>query len=534
VKSSNLLYRVLLVVGLTVMAVVCLIPTLVPNLPDTWKGLLPDRRVHLGLDLQGGTHLVLTVDVAKAIESALERNLDDVKREATEAKVGVEHAERRGNRLVVGLTSADSRTPFTDLIKERFPNLAIETSSTVDSRPTFELAFTKREEQHLRDFALEQSLETIRNRIDQFGVTEPTIQRQGTQDILVQLPGIQDPQRAKDLIGRTAQLEFKLLSTVPDADNYVAGTQPLPAGTQVLSGEPETGTGRARRVQYLVESKTLMTGDTISDATVRPATQMEGPYVALELNARGAKLFEELTSRSVGRRLAIVLDNTVYSAPVIRERIGGGRASITGNFDIKEARDLAIVLRAGALPAPVSIAEERTVGPSLGKDSIRQGITSFLVGGGLVIVFMLFYYKFAGVLADMALILNVVFLVAVLAAFQATLTLPGLAGIVLTLGMAVDANVLINERIREELRLGKTARAAIENGYERALPAILDSNITTFLSGLILFQFGSGPVKGFAVTLCIGIVTTVFTAVFCTRVVYDYLLSSRQIRTVSV
>jgi len=261
---------------------------------------------------------------------------------------------------------------------------------------------------------------------------------------------------------------------------------------------------------------------------------MEGPYVALELNPRGAKLFEDLTGRSVGRRLAIVLDNTVYSAPVIRERIGGGRASITGNFDIKEARDLAIVLRAGALPAPVTIAEERTVGPSLGKDSIRQGITSFIVGGSLVVLFMLVYYKFAGVLADMALILNVLYLVALLAAFQATLTLPGLAGIVLTLGMAVDANVLINERIREELRLGKTPRAAIDNGYERALPAILDSNITTFLSGLILFQFGSGPIKGFAVTLCIGIVTTVFTAVVCTRVVYDYLLSTRQIKTVSV
>jgi preprotein translocase subunit SecD len=219
---------------------------------------------------------------------------------------------------------------------------------------------------------------------------------------------------------------------------------------------------------------------------------------------------------------------------VIREKIGGGRASITGNFDIKEARDLAIVLRAGALPAPVTIAEERTVGPSLGKDSIRQGILSFVVGGALIVVFMILYYKFAGVLADLAVILNVMLLMAALAAFEATLTLPGIAGIVLTIGMAVDANVLINERMREELRLGKNARAAIEAGYERALPAILDSNITTFMSGLILFQFGSGPVKGFAVTLCIGIITTVFTAVFCTRVVYDYLLANRRLTTLSV
>jgi preprotein translocase subunit SecD len=232
--------------------------------------------------------------------------------------------------------------------------------------------------------------------------------------------------------------------------------------------------------------------------------------------------------------LAIILDNTVYSAPTIRERIGGGRASITGNFDIKEARDLAIVLRAGALPAPVTIVEERTVGPSLGQDSIRQGILSFVVGGAFGVVFMLIYYKMAGLLADVAVLLNIVLLLAALAAFEATLTLPGIAGIVLTIGMAVDANVLISERMREELRLGKSVRAVVESGYERALPAILDSNITTFLSGLILFQFGSGPVKGFAVALCIGIVTTVFTAVFCTRLVYDYLLAKRSLTTLSV
>jgi len=256
--------------------------------------------------------------------------------------------------------------------------------------------------------------------------------------------------------------------------------------------------------------------------------------VELILNERGAQLFEKITSENVGRRLAIILDNTVYSAPVIREKIGGGRASITGSFDIKEARDLAIVLRAGALPAPVTIAEERTVGPSLGKDSINQGILSFVVGGSLVIVFMAVYYKVAGVLADLAVILNILYLLAALAAFEATLTLPGIAGIVLTIGMAVDANVLISERMREEIRLGKNPRAAVESGYERALPAILDSNITTFLSGLILFQFGSGPVKGFAVTLCIGIVSSVFTAVVGTRVVYDYLLARRRLVTISV
>jgi preprotein translocase subunit SecD len=261
---------------------------------------------------------------------------------------------------------------------------------------------------------------------------------------------------------------------------------------------------------------------------------MEGPYVELILNSRGARLFEEITGANVRRRLAIVLDNSVYSAPVIQERIGGGRASITGNFNIKEARDLAIILRAGALPAPVEIVEERTVGPSLGRDSIEQGIRSFVVGGALVMVFVIAYYKGAGLVAIAALIVNVLFMMAILAGFQAVLTLPGIAGIVLTVGMAVDANVLINERIREELRSGRAIRSAIEAGYQNALPAILDSNITTFLSGAILFQFGTGPIKGFAVTLCVGILTTVITAVYLTRVYYDYRISARKLERISV
>jgi preprotein translocase subunit SecD len=256
--------------------------------------------------------------------------------------------------------------------------------------------------------------------------------------------------------------------------------------------------------------------------------------VELILNASGARLFEQITAANVRRRLAIVLDNRVYSAPVVQERIAGGRASITGSFDIKEARDLAIILRAGALPAPVEIVEERTVGPSLGQDSIRQGINSFIVGGALVIVFMIAYYKGAGLLAVVALLFNLLFLIAILAGFQAVLTLPGIAGIVLTIGMAVDANVLINERIREELRAGRAPRSAVEAGYQHALPAILDSNVTTFLSGVILFQFGTGPIKGFAVTLCVGILTTVITAVYLTRIYYDYRANSRKLARVSV
>jgi preprotein translocase subunit SecD len=525
--SRGILYRALLIVVLTVGAVVYLVPSLTTALPEWWLSFLPSRKIRLGLDLRGGTHLLLSVDLEKAIENALDQNAEELRRALREANVtGVEVA-RAGQVLRLRAATQEAKNAAEKVLSDQFPNLT-HSGAPEPGEGEITVVFDRREIQRLREYALDQSLETLRNRIDQFGVAEPTVQRQGNQDILVQLPGVQDPGRAKALIGKTALLEFKL---VAEGDKAVSGGD----GTVVLQGqEVEPLSGQIRKVPYTLEKKTLMTGDVVSDARVRPGADIEGPYVELVLNDRGARLFEKITGENVGRRLAIILDNTVYSAPVIRERIGGGRASITGSFDIKEARDLAIVLRAGALPAPVTIAEERTVGPSLGKDSIDQGILSFAVGGSLVVVFMIVYYKLAGILADLAVVLNILFLLAALAAFEATLTLPGIAGIVLTLGMAVDANVLISERMREELRLGKSPRAAVEAGYERALPAILDSNITTFLSGLILFQFGSGPVKGFAVTLCIGIVSTVFTAVFCTRVVYDFLLAQRRLTTLSV
>ncbi len=524
----NVMSRVLLVLALVLGSFVYLGPTLMQPLPSWWPSFFPREAIRLGLDLQGGIHLILQVEVDKAVENALGGAMDDLKRELSAAQIPLAKMERQGNVIHLRLQSPEKSSALSDLVKNRFPSLVFTSDPSAEVGETL-LAFDEREQRRIREFAVDQSIETIRNRIDQFGVRESLIQRSGNDGILVQLPGIQDPQRAKDLIGKTAVLEFKLVA------NAAAGTKPG-AGTEVLYGqERDAVSGQTRqKVPYTLERKTLMTGEVIADARVRPATQLEGPYVELMLNSRGAKLFEEITAANVGRQLAIVLDKTVYSAPVIRERIGGGRASITGNFDLREARDLAIVLRAGALPAPVTLAEERTVGPTLGRDSIHQGILSFAVGGALVVLFMLVYYRGAGLLADGALILNVLFIVAALAAFEATLTLPGIAGLVLTLGMAVDANVLINERIREELRLGKTPRAAIEAGYERALPAILDSNITTFLSGVILFQFGSGPVKGFAVTLCIGLVTSVFTAVVCTRIVYDYLLANRRLTTVSI
>lgn len=529
---QTLVVRLVLLFVCTVGGLVYLMPNVVTSLPGWWTSVFPKDGIRLGLDLQGGTHLVLEVKVDSAVEARLRQirtELRDLMRERRIPFTTLDVTERQ----IVLTAPAESLKRIRDILTTEYPTLVVSSSGS-GSQASLLIGFDEREWRFIRDFAVDQTLETIRNRIDQFGVTEPTIQRQGQQDILVQLPGIQDPERAKSLIGKTALLEFKLVDTRYDVEEALRAG--VPRGREILYGyEGRGGEGiRREKVPYLVESRTLMTGDAISDANVRRGDQLEGVYVELVLNSLGSKTFERITGENVGRLLAIILDNRVYSAPVIQERIPGGRASITGNFDFTEARDLAIVLRAGALPAPVEILEERTVGPSLGRDSIRKGILSFIVGSLLVLVFMVAYYKGAGLLADFALAFNIFFMMAILAGFEAVLTLPGIAGIILTMGMAVDANVLINERIREEVRTGKSPRAAVDAGYERAIPAILDSNITTFLAGVILFQFGTGPVRGFAVTLCVGILTTVVTAVYGTRIYYDFRLAKRTLVRLSV
>jgi preprotein translocase subunit SecD len=532
VSHSSLFYRTALMVGLTLIAVVLLLPTVWQPLP-AWLSFLEGNKISLGLDLQGGTHLIMQVDTEQAVVNSLEINADELRRALRAAGVRGPKVEVTADGPTVTIP-ADGREQLLGIVDEQFPNFKLAGSETVDGNLVQRLTLTPEEVRRIKQAAVDQSLETIRNRVDQFGVAEPIIQRQGERDILIQLPGMQDPERAKQLIGKTAVLEFKLVRNV-DAEPFAKGTQPLPAGTEVLFETTRLPTGeRKKGSPLLVEAQTLMTGDVVTDARVRPGDLPNSRIVSLDFNPRGARLFGEITAANVGRRLAIILDDTIYSAPEIKEAIPGGKAVISGTFTPDDAKDLAIVLRSGALPAPVSVAEERTVGPSLGRDSIEQGIRSFIVAGALVMLFMVIYYRFAGLLADMALVWNVLFMLAALAAFQATLTLPGIAGIVLTLGMAVDANVLINERIREELRLNKSPRAAIEAGYDRALPSILDSNITTLLSGIILFQFGSGPIKGFAVTLCVGLVSHVFTAVVGTRLVWDYLLTRRQLRAVSI
>jgi preprotein translocase subunit SecD len=383
----------------------------------------------------------------------------------------------------------------------------------------------------IKDIAVRQGLETIRNRIDQFGVAEPVIQRQGMEGdrIVIQLPGVDDPARVKDLIRATAFLEIKpVVSVAPTEEALLAATNgKVPEDSEILSGDVEDMEGRVTgREYYLLKKASVVTGRDLRNAR-RSQDQYGQAAVSFTLNPEGANKFGAYTSAHIGDRMAIVLDNKVRSAPVIRGHITDS-GIIEGNFSVQGAEDLALVLRAGALPASITYLEERTVGPSLGRDSVIRGLRAGLVGLVLVVAFMLVYYKGAGINADAALILNALLLLGALASFKATLTLPGIAGIILTIGMAVDSNVLIFERIREELLLGKTVRNAVDLGFGRALSAIIDSNLTTIISALFLFQFGTGPIKGFAVTLTIGLTISMFTAVFVSRSIFDLILSRRE------
>jgi preprotein translocase subunit SecD len=525
--SGSSTIRLCLAGGLVAAAIILLLPSLQFTLPDWMQPLESLPKIDLGLDLRGGTHLLLEVKLEAAVKTALRRRGDDIERAAKDNKLAAPLISQNSDgALVIKLTNPAERSAFEDLMSRAFPDLTM--APGPNQAQTYLATFTQPEAVQIRTNAMDQALETIRNRIDQLGVRETTVAREGEDDILVQLPGIQDPERAKELIGKTAVLEFKLLDdkhTVADALR-----QGPASGDEILYGPPQAGGPQP----YVVESPVLMTGDVVTDARVREGGRLEGPYVEVRLNRRGTDIFAALTSQNVGRNLAIILDGTVYSAPVIKEAIPGGDVQITGNFSFEEAHNLAIVLRSGSLPAPVEIIEERTVGPSLGRDSIHQGELSFVVGAIAVLAFMAVYYSGAGILADFGLLLNILLLVCVMAALQATLTLPGIAGIVLTLGMSVDANVLVNERMREELRAGKSPREAVKTGYERAWSAIRDSNISTFVAGLILFQFGTGPVKGFAVTLCVGVLTGVFSCFVVTRAWYDWRISMRRLNAISV
>jgi preprotein translocase subunit SecD len=488
------------------------------------------QRINLGLDLQGGMHLVLEVEAEKAVDSTTDRLVVEVSEGLAKLAIpGLEVRKVAGDQLVVKLPDAGRTDAVVEAMKA-FASL-VPAGGKGGTELTYRLdaQYVKR----VTENAVDQALETIRNRIDQFGVAEPTIQRQGARNIVVQLPGIKDAERAIQLIGKTARLEFRLVDEQHSVDEALKGR--VPEGSEVLyERKVNKQTGEVSRIPLLLKKQVLLTGDALTNAEVRIGSQFNEPYVSIEFDREGARRFERITAENVGKRLAIVLDNTVYSAPVIRERISGGQAQITGSFTIEEARDLAIVLRAGALPAPVRIEYESIVGPSLGQDSIRQGLTAGLIGSIIVVLFMLVYYRLSGLVANVALALNILLLLAGLGYFHATLTLPGIAGIVLTLGMAVDANVLIFERIREEARLGKPPRAAIDAGFARAWSAILDGNVTTLIAAAMLFQFGTGPIKGFAVTLSLGLLANLFTAVFVCKFIFDSAIAFRPIQRLSI
>lgn len=526
-------WRGLLVLVCLVLSLVSLAPTFFrDSLPDWWKKAFDP--IHLGLDLQGGMHLVLGVDVDKAVEGRLDSVVDQTESLLREKDIIFKRVDRQAaERLAVTVYDEAAGAQVDALMKENFPSLEPLTITAEDGFIQKNYRLSAREVENIKDYAVRQALETLRNRVDQFGVSEPTLQRQGENRILIQLPGVKDPQRAIALLGKTARLEFKMVAEDVDPQQAVKGN--LPPGTQLLyERRVDRQTGATTELPIVVQEKTVMTGDLLADAQVRIDTRFNEPYVAIDFNALGAKRFDQITAANVGKRMAIVLDDTVYSAPVIRERISGGSAQISGSFSEQEATDLAIVLRAGSLPAPVNILEDRTVGPSLGRDSIQAGSFSAIIGAILVILCMALYYHWSGIVANLALVLNLVFMLAMLSLFKATLTMPGIAGIVLTLGMAVDANVLIFERIREELRHGKTTKAALDAGFSKAFITIVDSNVTTLLAALILFQFGTGPVKGFAVTLSIGIIASMFTAIFVSRVIFDFFLDRPQVKRLSI
>ena len=528
---KSLKLRAILILGFLLIAVVLLLPNFV-ELQGTWKEYLPSEKIHLGLDLQGGMRLLLQLDTGKMMEHLLDRKLDQLKDGMIREGIRFTALDRKADSIAVAI-KADQREKFDNLLGKELPDFKVAGSRAEGDNLYLDLSYTMTQLASLKDNAVHQALETIRNRIDQLGVSEPAIQQQGTSEILVELPGIKEPERALALIGRTAQLEFKLVD-----EEHAAGATPaaVPEGDELLPmRQRNSETGVVTTTTILVKKETLLTGDMLTDAKVGQGGDFRNElYVGIEFNSEGARIFDKITGDNVGKRLAIILDNVVYSAPVIRERISGGRASITGGFSPDEARDLAIVLRAGALPAPVNVIQNITVGPTLGQDAIRRGVQAALLGGLLIIVFMVFYYKGSGIVADIALFLNLIYLLGAFSLIHATMTLPGIAGIILTMGMGVDTNVIIFERIREELRLGKTVRAAIDGGYSKGWVTIVDAHVTTLITAVVLFIFGTGPVKGFAVTLSIGILINLFIAFFGSKAIFDWIIAKYKPRSLSI
>ncbi len=564
--EKNWLLRALLTFALVVGAVIMLLPTFLGTDKYPWLSKINDG-ISLGLDLKGGIHFVLSVDVEKALQDKIDRRGDEIRMRMENEKIPYKSVKVHPEKLevIVTLDEKADKDKFKDSVLDYFRDLKRAGTSGTE----YTLKMREVDANRVRQNAIDQALETLRNRIDELGLKEPIVQKQGDNSILIQLPGYKDIQRARSIIGQTAQLEFRIVAEDKDPISAYKGTVPdgieihqgrgedksgnvfaykyassfnrdllldflnnkvtAPEGTEFLLEEKSLPNGKKQYISYLLYKTVYLTGDMLTDARVSIDQRRNRPYVSMTFDRNGAQIFADVTGKYTKRKMAIVLDNKVNSAPVIQTKISGGNAMITlgstGGYNamFQDAKDLALVLRAGSLPAPVTFEENRTVGPSLGADSIAKGKLSILIGFVFVVLFMLIWYGVAGLVADIALLLNLIFVLAGLALFGATLTFPGIAGIVLTIGMAVDANVIIFERVREELRFGRSLTGALEAGYDKAWSAIFDANLTTAIAAFVLWNFGSGPIKGFAITLLLGIISSMFTAIFVTRVIFHYL-----------
>jgi preprotein translocase subunit SecD len=476
----------------------------------SWLNAIRALPMYLGLDLRGGVHFLLEVDMKAALEKAAIRYQGDIRSELRGEKIRYSRISREGNTVVARFSTRDQRDAAIEKISNAYADLNLVTEDGAEDF-SFTASLKPQAEKQIQEFAVKQNIQTLSNRVNELGVAEPVIQQQGIDRVVVQLPGVQDTAKAKDILGRTATLEIRLVDEEGDINAAVAGQ--IPFGDEMYQSRDG--------FPVLVKKDVVLTGDSITDATPGFDSQTNRPAVHINLDGKGARIFKEVTRENVGRRMAILLiersQTEIITAPTIQEEIGGGRVQITGMDSPQEASDVALLLRAGALAAPMTIIEERTVGPSMGKENIDKGFRSNIWGFIAVVAFMVFYYRVFGLFSSLALAINGFFLIALLSMLQATLTLPGMAAIALTLGMAIDANVLINERIREELRNGASPQAAIHAGYDRAWGTILDSNLTTLIAGIALFWLGSGPVRGFAVVLCLGILTSMFSAVTVSR-----------------